>query len=537
MSGRAATVNVIPGNYALSVGCSEMSAPPGWQWSSLGEVARLESGHTPSREHPEYWDGGIPWIGIKDARTHHGGVISDTFQTVTQAGIDNSAARVLPAGTVCLSRTASVGYVVVMGREMSTSQDFVNWVCGPNIEPRFLQQLFIAENESLFRFGKGSTHTTIYFPEVKAFHVCLPPVNEQRRIVTKLEVLQARSRRAREALDAVPPLLEKLRQSILAAAFRGDLTKDWRTKHKNVAPASGLLKRIRVERKKKWEDAELAKIKAKGKLPTDDNWKAKYKEPAPVDTSELPELPEGWCWAGLSEIASLQLGQRRAPEYEHETQYPYLRAANITWRGLDLSDVKTMGVAAPESVSLEPGDVVLSEASGSPTEVGKPALWNGEIPGCCFQATVLRVRSLTASVLGRWLYLAFLRNASLGDFAAMAPGIGILHLTAERMRAWPVPLAPLDEQSVVADRVELALRRAYATEDLMSSLAKAHVAVDQSVLAKAFRGELIPQDPGDEPAETMLAQAEGANGAATSGNGATAAKRGRRRGPRTEEVT
>jgi type I restriction enzyme S subunit len=206
VSGRAATINVIPGDYALSVGRAGMPCPAHWHWVSLCDVARLESGHTPSREHPEYWDGGIPWIGIKDARINHGGTISETLQTVTSAGIDNSAARLLPARTVCLSRTASVGYVVVMGREMATSQDFVNWVCSPAIEPEFLKQLFVAENKSLFRFGKGSTHTTIYYPEVKAFNVCLPPVNEQRRIVAKLEALQARSRRARESLDAVPPL-------------------------------------------------------------------------------------------------------------------------------------------------------------------------------------------------------------------------------------------------------------------------------------------------------------------------------------------
>jgi len=111
--------------------------------------------------------------------------------------------------------------------------------------------------------------------------------------VAKLESLQARSRRAREALEAVPPLLEKLRQSILAAAFRGDLTADWREQHPDVEPASELLKRIRTERRKKWEQAEFAKLKAKGKNPTDDKWKLKYVEPEPVDESELPELPEG----------------------------------------------------------------------------------------------------------------------------------------------------------------------------------------------------------------------------------------------------
>ncbi len=91
-----------------------------------------------------------------------------------------------------------------------------------------------------------------------------PPLNEQKRIVSRIEELQLRSRRAREALETVPDLLEQLRQSLLAAAFRGDLTKEWRKKNPDVEPASELLKRIRAERRKRWEEAELEKLKAKG---------------------------------------------------------------------------------------------------------------------------------------------------------------------------------------------------------------------------------------------------------------------------------
>lgn len=223
MSGRAATSNVIPGDFALSVGRPDRVAPAGWRWVALTDLARLESGHTPSRSHTEYWHGTIPWLGIRDAREHHGGVVFETLQSVTQAGIDNSAARVLPKGTVCLSRTASVGYVVVMGREMATSQDFVNWVCGPDIDPGYLQKLLIAENRALFRFGKGSTHTTIYYPELKAFYVCLPGLREQRRIVAKLEALQARNRRARETLETLLSEFVSLDRAILGKAFRGEL--------------------------------------------------------------------------------------------------------------------------------------------------------------------------------------------------------------------------------------------------------------------------------------------------------------------------
>lgn len=187
--GRAATQGVIQGQVALSVGNPETRCPPGWKWTALTDVARLETGHTPSRQHPEWWGGDVPWIGIRDATGNHGRKIYETAQYTNELGIANSSARILPANTVCLSRTASVGYVVVMGVPMATSQDFVNWVCGPNLDWRYLKYVLLSETESLKRFSYGTTHQTIYFPEVKAFHVCLPPIEEQRRIADILSAL------------------------------------------------------------------------------------------------------------------------------------------------------------------------------------------------------------------------------------------------------------------------------------------------------------------------------------------------------------
>lgn len=204
--GRPATTGVIRGDYALSVGCPDAPAPPGWRWVPLTDVARLETGHTPSRKHPEYWDGDVPWIGIKDATANHGRILNDTFQHTNELGIANSSARVLPANTVCLSRTASVGYVVVMGRPMATSQDFVNWVCSDAIDYRFLKAVLLAERNSFLRFASGTTHQTIYFPEVKAFHVCLPPIQEQRAIADIVSALDDKielNRRMNETLEAM----------------------------------------------------------------------------------------------------------------------------------------------------------------------------------------------------------------------------------------------------------------------------------------------------------------------------------------------
>jgi type I restriction enzyme S subunit len=204
--GRDATTGVIPGRFALSVGMPESAPPKGWKWTPLSSVAQLESGHTPSRKHPQYWDGSIPWIGIKDATENHGRTIQDTYQHVSDLGLENSSARLLPANTVCLSRTASVGFVVVMGRPMATSQDFVNWVCGPNIDPHFLKYVLLAENEALWRFASGTTHQTIYYPEAKAFHVCLPPIAEQKAITSVLGALDDKielNRRMNATLEAM----------------------------------------------------------------------------------------------------------------------------------------------------------------------------------------------------------------------------------------------------------------------------------------------------------------------------------------------
>jgi type I restriction enzyme, S subunit len=187
--GREATGGVIPGRIALSVGRPDLQESPGFEWRLLADLARLESGHTPSRAKEQYWHGDIPWIGIRDATGNHGKVISKTLDFVTQEGLDNSSARLLPTGTVCLSRTASVGFVVEMGRPMATSQDFVNWVCGPGLNPSYLRYILMLEQESVRRFAHGTTHQTMYYPEAKALHVLVPSRREQDAIAEVLEAL------------------------------------------------------------------------------------------------------------------------------------------------------------------------------------------------------------------------------------------------------------------------------------------------------------------------------------------------------------
>jgi type I restriction enzyme S subunit len=501
MSGRAATTNVIPGRYALSV-CNPGADPPaGWRWVALADLARLESGHTPSRRHPEYWDGDIAWIGIKDARNHHGGVIHETLQTVTQDGIDNSASRVLPAGTVCLSRTASVGYVVVMGREMATSQDFVNWVCGDGLDPHFLKHLLVAEKQSLLEFGEGRVHKTIYFPEVKSFYICIPPLSDQRRIVAKLEALQARSRRARAALEAIPPLLDRFRQSVLAAAFRGDLTADWRAAHPEVEPASVLLERIRVERRRRWEEGELAKMRAQGKVPKGEAWKEKYREAEGVDTAGLPALPEGWCWASLAEIAALKGGITKGQKQLSGASYrevPYLRVANVQRGHLDLAEMKT--ILAREDVirelRLSPGDVLFNEG-GDRDKLGRGWVWEGQIQECIYQNHVFRGRLATSKILPKFVSL-YANEAGQAYFLRTGKQTtNLASINLSNLGLLPVPIPPTQEQSALVQKVLVQLQRIDDVRSAMRDGIGLTSTLGSAVLLRAFRGELFPSGPPD----------------------------------------
>ncbi|MBL7951772.1 MAG: restriction endonuclease subunit S [Flavobacteriales bacterium] len=220
---KSRSMDVVDGDYALAIGAPERQGPTGWKWLPLVDIARLESGHTPSKRHPEYWDGDVPWIELRDARDRHGATIHTTTYHTNQLGLDNSAARLLPAGTVCLSRTASVGYVVKMGVPMCTSQDFVNWVCTEAIDPDWLKLLFVAEHDAIWRFGKGTTHTTVYFPEVVSFHVLLPPIEEQREIVRLVADALTTTEEIEATLDAQLLKSTRLRQAVLKRAFEGRL--------------------------------------------------------------------------------------------------------------------------------------------------------------------------------------------------------------------------------------------------------------------------------------------------------------------------
>lgn len=202
--------------------------PADWDEVLLRLVADLGSGHTPSREHPEWWlDCTIPWITtgeVERLRADQVEYVEETREMISAVGLVNSSAEVHPAGTVVLCRTASAGYSGIMRTDMATSQDFATWTCGPLLRPRFLLLCLRAMRDDLLgRLAQGSTHQTIYMPDIRSIRIPLPSVEEQDVIVDAAWDAFGRIDRATALLGRQIDLLREHRQALITAAVTGEM--------------------------------------------------------------------------------------------------------------------------------------------------------------------------------------------------------------------------------------------------------------------------------------------------------------------------
>lgn len=203
--------------------------PAVWRVARIRHVAKLESGHTPSRQHPEWWipdECTIPWVSLADVWKLRDGVteyISDTTEKISEAGLANSSARLLPAKTVILSRTASVGFSAIISVPMATTQDFVNWICGPSVLPEYLLYVLRAMKPEFARLTQGSVHRTIYMPDVARLVMPVPSLGEQQRIVTHVRSELRRLDAISQRVQAMIEKLREYRQALITAAVTGQL--------------------------------------------------------------------------------------------------------------------------------------------------------------------------------------------------------------------------------------------------------------------------------------------------------------------------
>jgi type I restriction enzyme, S subunit len=484
--------------------------PPGWEYPRLVEIARVN----PARNTAMSDEDQVNFVPMRAVAPEGGGLVDPEIRlyrevkkgyTSFHAG-DVIAAKITP----CMEngKTAVVPALPIPGFFGSTEFHVIRPEKG--IDPRWLSRFLL--QQTIRRVAQRAMSGAVGQMRVPAsfienLRVPLPPSAEQNRAADTIDELSSDLDAGVAALERARTKLEKYRASVLKAAVAGALTAKWRRENPNVEPASELLKRILVERQRRWEEDQLRRFKEKGHaLPK--NWSARYKEPVAPDTANLPRLPDGWCWASLDQLSAIAGGVTKGQKFrdtDNTRVVPYLRVANVQRGYLDLGEIKTIRALESDiqALRLKPGDVLFNEG-GDRDKLGRGWIWEGQINECIHQNHVFRARLFSHEIQGK---LVSWSGNSYGQRWFMREGRQSVNLASINMtilRSFPVPLAPTEEQEVIVDAVEDQFSVLDHVEKDLAMKLESTAALRQSILLDAFAGKLVPQDPSDEPASELL---------------------------------
>jgi type I restriction enzyme S subunit len=351
---------------------------------------------------------------------------------------------------------------------------------------------------------KGTTRKRISRRNLASLTLPIPPVNEQRRIAVKVEELLARVNATKERLARVSMFLRRFRQAVLAAACSGRLTADWRDIHVHKETAEMFVARILEQRKAQWKVEEAAESGSNDSQ-TRRSRRSRYKEPLePTYHLEL-ELPDTWCFATVDQLTSL-VTKGSSPGWQGfeyiESGVPFVRSQNVRWGTLDLSDLAYLPFEFNETHAnsiIHIGDVLLNLVGAS---VGRAAIAAKEIENANCNQAVGIIRLVQDGVINRYLMLYFLSPQTQHHIHATKADFARANFNLDDIKPMIVPIPPLIEQQEIVRHVESMFKLADAIEKRVATATVRAEKLTQAILAKVFRGELVPT-------ETELARREG----------------------------
>ncbi len=308
-----------------------------------------------------------------------------------------------------------------------------------------------------------------------AFELNLPPLPQQRRLITKINKARSSITVANRGITHQETLLAKLKQAILQEAIQGKLTADWRAANPDMEPASELLHRIQTEKAHLIAKRKISKEKS---LPT-------------ITPEEAPfEIPKGWVWCRVSDVGLVigGLTKNAAKRSGHKLIMPYLRVANVYANRLDLTDLREIGVtdAEVEKLLLRENDLLIVEGNGTRDQVGRIALWDGSVDPCVHQNHVIKVR-LGEPRIALWVLYWFLSPAGRHLIEEQArTSTGLYNLSTGKVSNLPVPLPSLAEQAVIVERLEALMTACQALEAEINQARSRAAQLLQAVLKGAF---------------------------------------------------
>lgn len=488
--------------------------PESWCVATLNDIAQPFGGSTPSKSDASFWtDGTVPWVSPKDMKVFD---LRGSEDLVSEKAL--AKLSLIPEGSILIVVRSGILSrilpVAINHLPVTINQDMRAFVPAPEISPRFIAwQLLANQREILGKCSKdGTTVASIEAVALASYPFALPPAAEQHRIVAKIEELFSELDQGVASLKTAREQLKVYRQSLLKNAFEGKLTAAWRAAHADqLEPAAALQQRIARERETRYQQ-QLADWQSQGKPGP----KPKAPKPLPPLTTEelaeLPELPAGWGWIRVGELVDrVTVGFVGPMKDEYlEEGVPFLRSQNVRENRFDPEGLKFVSETFHQSLSksaLSAGDVVVVR-SGSigvscviPEHLGEAN---------CSDLVIVKTPRHVSSHL-----LAYYMNwQTLGRVKQKMVGVALVHFNTKSVEGFAYPLCSEREQQQIEKLLAEKLSEADQLDQTLATALQQADALRQAILKKAFHGQLVKQDPNEEPATVLLERIRAAQGAA-----------------------
>ena len=489
--------------------------PPNWAWATLSQLGDIVGGGTPSTKEPSYWGDEINWISPSDLTGYSSKTIRKGSKGISRLGLENSSAKVMPAGSVHYSSRAPIGYVVVSSEPTATNQGFKSLVPSSGVLNAYVYYYLIAARDYARSRASGTTFLELSGKAFGELAIPVAPTNVQHAIVSKIEELFSELDAGIEILKKARAQLATYRQAVIRHSFEGRLTAQWREENKDrLEPPEQLLARIKQELETRYEQqcrdwrTAITAWDDRGRR----GGKPRKPKRRPADAglsrdvfSTLPNLPDSWAWGKLSCMTcSVEYGTaaKSAPTGE----VPVLRMGNIRGGRLDWSNlVYTSDHDEVEKYLLHDGDVLFNRTN-SPELVGKTAIYKGSGPAI-FAGYLIRINHIGSIVDGQYLNL-FLNSRIARHYgnSVKTDGVNQSNINGAKLLNYPFPYCSIEEQRRIVNTLDRVLTVVDKMENEIARQLDSADALRQAILKRAFSGQLVPQDPRDELASILLAR-------------------------------
>ncbi|MDQ0202184.1 restriction endonuclease subunit S [Neobacillus ginsengisoli] len=459
--------------------------PRNWRWVKLGSVVDVKRGASPRpKGDPKYFGGDIPWLKISDV-TKQGQYIYETEDTVTEAGREKSV--YVEPNTLILSISASVGRPCINKIGVCIHDGFVKLTEDNRfIDKHYLYHYLVSALNQMLSKAKGAAQVNINSSIVKELPISLPPIKEQTRIAMKVECLLNKIEEAKQLIEDARETFELRRAAILDKAFRGELTRKWRERNTVSLTAMEWMK-----------DIDSLKV----------GTKTKYKDQ--LDTSildNLYQLPKDWEWVRLNDLMESSTYGTSAKTNDDASGTPVIRMGNIVDGYFDLNDLKYLPLDHPDVLKyvLQTHDLLFNRTN-SYELVGKTAVIPEAVAkSFTFASYLIRVRLFYKEILAD--YVSHYINSHLGRrilLSMVSQQVGQANINSQKLASLPIPLPPKEEAIEIVKLLNN-YRELESKQKEMLVMEENFDALRQSILYKAFRGELGTNDSGEEDANVLL---------------------------------